>query len=707
MKTIIFLMLLFSFNISTVHSQSGWFVLKPFPNANENINDIYFTNNQTGFLVTDEYPYIGRIYKTSNQGTNWTYNFTDLTGGFTKLYFLNSLTGFALGSKLYKTTNSGATWISKRNGSLNSICFVDSLIGYGCGRGDEFRAEICVTTNGGESWQNIYHDLNGSYIDLYDIHFFNSQVGLVTGEHSRLAKTTNGGSNWNYVLHPDIGIFRDMEFINDNVGFVCGKLDSVILKTTNQGDNWFPTLLQKGSYNHVNSINFINESTGFGAFQYNNVIIKTINSGNNWFELPVRPPFGNGRKVYFLDELTGYLVGGNANFFKTTNGGNDWETFIKGDTIKSVFVTKDGVGYCGGYNGKIMKTTNSGINWFKLNSETSNTINDLTFLDIYNGIYIGRNGVIGTTTNSGVNWVTYTLNPNVSLNSLYFYNNGYGLIAGGNGKIFKTTNSGIDWTEKNSGSSLNLNSIFISSLTNAYSVGDSGIVLRTTDSGETWLVDYTVPRIKLNSISILDNETGYIAGNSGKLFRTTNNGLNWQIHFVNNNLFRDHNQVYFANSTTGYLLGNSSTLYKSTNQGLTWGSQGLQSCNPYKIFMLSTDTGYIVGSDGYIFKTIDGGGTVVSVNENNLIPYKYYLSQNYPNPFNPITKIKFEIPSLSNVKLTVFDILGKEIETLINKNLQQGVYESEWDGSKFPSGIYFYSLNTNSFTETKRMILLK
>lgn len=84
-----------------------------------------------------------------------------------------------------------------------------------------------------------------------------------------------------------------------------------------------------------------------------------------------------------------------------------------------------------------MKTTNSGINWFKLNSETSNTINDLTFLDIYNGIYIGRNGVIGTTTNSGVNWVTYTLNPNVSLNSLYFYNNGYGLIAGGNGKYLR------------------------------------------------------------------------------------------------------------------------------------------------------------------------------------------------------------------------------------------------------------------------------
>jgi hypothetical protein len=97
----------------------------------------------------------------------------------------------------------------------------------------------------------------------------------------------------------------------------------------------------------------------------------------------------------------------------------------------------------------------------------------------------------------------------------------------------------------------------------------------------------------------------------------------------------------------------------------------------------------------------------------DLIPSAYSLSQNYPNPFNPNTKIKFDIQKsvvssqYSVVTLKVFDILGKEVVTLVNEKLNPGTYEVTFDGSNYASGIYFYQLKAGEFIETKKLVLLK
>jgi hypothetical protein len=101
-----------------------------------------------------------------------------------------------------------------------------------------------------------------------------------------------------------------------------------------------------------------------------------------------------------------------------------------------------------------------------------------------------------------------------------------------------------------------------------------------------------------------------------------------------------------------------------------------------------------------------------------LTPDKYKLLQNYPNPFNPATKIKFDIPPSKGVglpaagrgmtvQLVIYDILGREIATLVNEQLKPGTYEVEWDGSNYPSGVYFYKLITQNYSETKKMVLIK
>ncbi|MBI5402981.1 MAG: T9SS type A sorting domain-containing protein [Ignavibacteriae bacterium] len=96
----------------------------------------------------------------------------------------------------------------------------------------------------------------------------------------------------------------------------------------------------------------------------------------------------------------------------------------------------------------------------------------------------------------------------------------------------------------------------------------------------------------------------------------------------------------------------------------------------------------------------------------NTIPTEYKLFQNYPNPFNPTTNIKYSIPSnvnrqSSNVKLVVFDILGKVVATLVNENQSPGVYEVSFNAGSLPSGVYFYKLTAGDYTEVKKLVLLK
>lgn len=107
---------------------------------------------------------------------------------------------------------------------------------------------------------------------------------------------------------------------------------------------------------------------------------------------------------------------------------------------------------------------------------------------------------------------------------------------------------------------------------------------------------------------------------------------------------------------------------------------------------------------------------VASVNPpGKQLPKGFSLYSNYPNPFNPVTKIKFEIPLLrglsegrgAQVYLAVYNILGKEIDVLVNGQIRPGTYEVQWDGTNYPSGVYFYKLTTTDFTETRKMVLIK
>jgi Tol biopolymer transport system component len=94
-------------------------------------------------------------------------------------------------------------------------------------------------------------------------------------------------------------------------------------------------------------------------------------------------------------------------------------------------------------------------------------------------------------------------------------------------------------------------------------------------------------------------------------------------------------------------------------------------------------------------------------NNNNQVPKDFSLRQNYPNPFNPTTKIAYQLPKAGNVKLTVYDLLGREVHVLVNEFKQAGNYSVDFNASNYASGIYFYRIEAGDFKDVKKMVLVK
>jgi hypothetical protein len=125
---------------------------------------------------------------------------------------------------------------------------------------------------------------------------------------------------------------------------------------------------------------------------------------------------------------------------------------------------------------------------------------------------------------------------------------------------------------------------------------------------------------------------------------------------------------------------------------------------------LFRDEDLLSGSYSYRLKQLDYDGSFAYSDEVEIDidqPSVFFLDQNYPNPFNPSTNIKYSIPASSNASLKVYDILGKEISTLVNEYQQAGTFDIVFDGSKLASGVYYYQLTAGEMTATKKLMLTK
>jgi photosystem II stability/assembly factor-like uncharacterized protein len=392
-------------------------------------------------------------------------------------------------------------------------------------------------------------------------------------------------------------------------------------------------------------------------------------------------------------------------------------------TLYSCSFPNINTGYVVDYSGEFLKTTNGGLNW-SINTYIANGhLTSVYFLDINTGYICGDSSVstgnlyfIIKTTNGGDSWSRLYQTSNTSFNSIYFYDLNFGYTTTWIG-ILRTSNGGVNWSQILINVYPVTSIFFPTSDTGYLTLGtvvlDVGYIYKSTNSGLNWS-NVNTTSIPLNSVYFLNSSTGYAAGGDFHLYpliiNTTNGGINWQTQVSNQQYSDIYTDIVFTDSTTGYCSGYG--ILKTTNKGINWNYQISSNNIIYKLSMLNSTTGYAVGINGTILKTTTGGDPVGIKPMNNEIPKSFSLSQNFPNPFNPKTRIKFDVTSnvkreMSNVKLIVYDILGQEVATLINQQLKPGTYEIEWDGTNYPSGVYFYELTTENYSATKKLILLK
>jgi hypothetical protein len=162
-----------------------------------------------------------------------------------------------------------------------------------------------------------------------------------------------------------------------------------------------------------------------------------------------------------------------------------------------------------------------------------------------------------------------------------------------------------------------------------------------------------------------------------------------------------------AKQNSVWACGGSGKIMFSSNGGSNWQDQNSKTNQTLNcIFFLDLNTGYVCGGPGYIAKTTNSG-IVFTSKISSSIPETYLLEQNYPNPFNSSTIIKFHIPKKENITIKLYDILGRDVLTLLKETKSPGIYQIELNASALPSGIYFYTLISGSFTSSKRLVLLK
>ena len=217
------------------------------------------------------------------------------------------------------------------------------------------------------------------------------------------------------------------------------------------------------------------------------------------------------------------------------------------------------------------------------------------------------------------------------------------------------------------------------------------------------------------NVSVINNQYCFLPGADGRIFKSTNFGETWDS-IAKTSMELGTCSVAFANLLTGWVGGNNHYLFKTTNGGISWIRENTISFAWFSLFCHNELVVWGVGNLNVIMHTTTGGQPFSQISNNNeIIPKKYELYQNYPNPFNSQTYIKFSIMENEKgktengiVALKVYDILGKEIMTLINEKLQSGTYNMNFNGNNLASGIYFYSLFVdNKLIESKKLTLLK
>ncbi len=636
----------------------------------------------TSVLIHNSYKFAGTrngLYRSVLESNVWQSDNETLKGFWVEALTADSKNIYA-GTKhgLYKTSDEGISWSSAGlpDRIITALAIKDSLLFAGTVNG------IFVSSDKGLTWKEVDSGLISTNVVTFTIH---SEMILVSTLYDGLYSSFDNGVTWKKINFEEDEIFA-VGFLGDLL--LVSSWDNVVYRSTDLGTSWKSSDIGANGDEVTNLVSLgenIFAATNYGLYQ-------SLDSGKTWRSTSLT-------KIYihklFLDDNY-FLAGTYQGAYTSMDAGLNWvetnEGLLSGDVIS--LVSYDSKLYAGTNGFGVFQSTDNGATWSKFSNGLSN----------------------------------------VFINGLGIYKD-Y-LLAGTNGGTFRTSILSNSWTKV---SPVTGSRSFVS-INNEIIAGSDYGVLCSKDAGQTWkIIDSTSYQIW----NVLAFDSIIIAGCNNRGIRiSTNNGLNWNfskglqatvnaLTFAGNNILAGTSGVgVFLSSDSGktwsptkldsmqiqtfkvfdkfVFAGTFNGIYRSSDDGITWDkvNGGLEG---YFVNDLTIAGDYIYAgvNDGAVWKRPLSEITSVSENNKSNLPDDFALFQNFPNPFNPSTKITYSLPKNAHVILKIYDVLGKEVTTLVNEEKSAGYYSMRFDGSKLSSGIYFYRIQAGNFVSTKKFVLMK
>jgi photosystem II stability/assembly factor-like uncharacterized protein len=584
-------------------------------------------------------------------------------------------------SGIYKSTDGGTTW----NRLTNGLPGPDPKIG---------RISIAVAPGNSNYVYALYKSAsspNGSTNTFYNFYkstdkglsWTQQPQGILSSEFSNfgwyfgvievdpsdfnkvyvgdidLFVSTNGGGSWSNITYSYSGTFDQQHpdqhalWINPSAPnhLIVGN-DGGVFSTTNSGNFWIKSYNLPVSQFYASTIDYLQPMVKAGGTQDNGTLRNGDGSIDNWqfiyggdgFHTLI--DYTNSNIIYAEYQYGGLgkSTDGGLSFFDATQGIDFSRT--NWSTPYIMDNQNPNILFLGTY--KLHKTTNGGNSWNAISP-------DLTR---------GPNGRLGTIT-----CISSAIGSDNSTRILY--------VGTDDARLSVSTNGGTNWFDRTGVLPQRYMTDVVADKRNpavayvtlsGYNLDETNPhIFRTTDFGVSWIgINGNLPDVPLNSVILdYDYDSVLYVGSDVGVFYTTNLGLSWQV------------------------LGN-----------------GLPNSPVSDLNFHQPTRKLVAGTHGRSLFEIDVTNISGNIEETSS-ELNFVLQQNYPNPFNPVTKISWQSPAGGWQTLRVFNLSGEEVATIVNEYKPSGSFEVEFDAGKLPSGIYFYKLTVGSYSQTKKMVLLK